>query len=163
MTRHIHSSRSPRLPLMAWTAARGLRRRAISLGRTSCASILLALASCGGTATEQVAEQPPGDTASSEAATRENGERIACAPNNASQMERTCMVERSQTSEGAVLTVRHADGGFRRLLVVEDGRGLVAADGAQPAEVTLVSDDEIEVTIGPDRYRLPATRKAPAS
>ena len=37
---------------------------------------------------------------------------------------------------------------------------VVAADGAEPAEVTLVGQDEIEVAIGDDHYRLPATAKA---
>lgn len=77
-------------------------------------------------------------------------------------MQRVCQVERTQTDQGLVLTIRHPDGGFRRLRVVEDGRGLVAADGAEAARVTLVNEDEIEVVIGKDHYRLPATRRAPA-
>ena len=43
------------------------------------------------------------------------------------------------------------------MLVTHDGRGVIAADGAEPAKVTVVGTDGIEVSIGGDRYRLPAT------
>ena len=33
------------------------------------------------------------------------------------------------------------------------------ADGAEPAKVTIVADHQIEVAIGGDRFRLPATMK----
>ena len=39
---------------------------------------------------------------------------------------------------------------------------MVAADGADPAIVSLVSDDLIEVSLAGDRYRLPATIKGAA-
>jgi hypothetical protein len=55
-----------------------------------------------------------------------------------------------------LLTLRHPNGGFRRLQVMTDGRGVVAADGAQPARVSTVGDSVIEVSIADDRYRLPA-------
>ncbi|HEY0116883.1 MAG TPA: hypothetical protein VGB54_14305, partial [Allosphingosinicella sp.] len=37
-----------------------------------------------------------------------------------------------------------------------DGRGVVAADGAERAEVTIIADDMIEVAIAGDSFRLPA-------
>jgi hypothetical protein len=55
-----------------------------------------------------------------------------------------------------LLTLRHPSGGFRRLQVMTDGRGVIAADGAQPARVSTVGDSLIEVSIAEDRYRLPA-------
>jgi len=39
---------------------------------------------------------------------------------------------------------------------------VVAADGADAASVKVVGADAIEVAIGGDRYRLPATVKGPA-
>ena len=66
---------------------------------------------------------------------------------------RECGVER----EGDMLTLRHRDGGFRRLRIVQDGRGLVSADGAEDAKLTIIDKGLVEVTIGADRYRLPAT------
>ena len=71
-------------------------------------------------------------------------------------------MERSTTQEGLVLVLHHPDGGFRRLLVTTDGRGVVAADGSEQASVAVVGPGMIEVAIGEDRYRLPATVKGQA-
>ena len=73
--------------------------------------------------------------------------------------ERVCEVERTSGPAGLVLTVRAPSGAFRRLLVTRDGRGVVAADGAEPAVVTVIDKSRIEVAIEGDRYRLPATIK----
>lgn len=70
-----------------------------------------------------------------------------------------CVVERSDSPNGLILTIRHDDGAFRRLLVTKDGRGVVAADGAEPAKVRIVGTDRIEVSVAEDRYELPATVK----
>lgn len=86
--------------------------------------------------------------------------RVECALAGAPAFDRICTVERSEGEEGLTLTIRAPDGGFRRLIVTNDGRGVVAADGAIPAIVTIVSDDKIEVAIADDRYRLPATIEA---
>jgi hypothetical protein len=85
---------------------------------------------------------------------------LKCAPGGATSLSRACTVDREETARGLVLTVHHPDGGFRRLLVTRDGRGVIAADGAQPAKVTVVDAGEIEVAVGDDIYRLPATVKA---
>lgn len=104
--------------------------------------LLLALAGCN-------AAVPAGDA---DSADTEDG-RIDCRPAGEADFSRACMVERS----GDELTLRKPDGGFRRLLVARDGRGVVAADGAEPAVVTLLPDRRIEVAIGGDAFRLPAT------
>ena len=70
-------------------------------------------------------------------------------------------VEQSAAGQAVVLTLRHPDGGFRRLQVTQDGRGVAVADGALPAQVSVEGDRQIGVTIGADRYRLPATVSAP--
>lgn len=82
---------------------------------------------------------------------------LDCATADAHAFTRSCVLEREQGDRGLILTIRHADGGFRRLLVTKDGRGVVAADGAIPAEVTITGANQIEVRLGEDRYRLPAT------
>ena len=105
---------------------------------------LLALSACGGSSGGSYAGAGEDD-------------RIECRIGNARLFDRFCTVEADETEEGRVLTVRKPDGGFRRLLVVDDGRGVVAADGAEEAEVTIVDDDRIEVDIGGDTFRLPAT------
>jgi hypothetical protein len=86
--------------------------------------------------------------------------RIECAVEGAASFDRVCLVERATGDEGSILTLRHPSGGFRRLLVTTDGRGVIAADGADEAEVTIIADNRIEVALAGDRYRLPATVKA---
>jgi hypothetical protein len=89
---------------------------------------------------------------------REQAEgRIPCALGGSDSFGTDCTVDRTTTQDGLFLTVRHPDGGFHRLIVTRDGRGVIAADGAQPAKVTIVAPDAIEVAIADARYRLPAT------
>jgi hypothetical protein len=90
--------------------------------------------------------------------TRDEGNRIECRFGGATQFERNCTIER-EGAGGAILVIRKPDGGFRRLRIVSDGRGVVAADGAEPARVTILANDLIEVEIGGDRFRLPATMR----
>lgn len=90
----------------------------------------------------------------------EDDGRIICAPAGNAAFSRQCTLDRVQSAEGLILTVHKPDGGFHRLLVVKDGRGVVAADGAEAAKVTIVADHQIEVAIGGDRFRLPATMKS---
>ena len=84
-------------------------------------------------------------------------DRIECRIGSARQFERFCTYERGRSEGGPTLTLRKPDGGFRRLLVADDGRGVVAADGAEPAVVTIIGEGRIEVEIGGDTFRLPAT------
>lgn len=90
-----------------------------------------------------------------------DAERIDCAVNGARDFTRVCAIERAAGPNGLILVVRHPDGGFRRLQVVTDGRGVVAADGSEVAAVGIAGDKRIEVTLGKDSYRLPATVKRP--
>lgn len=94
-----------------------------------------------------------------EKAEADGGARIACALAGAADFRPVCRVERSRDADGIVLTLHHPDGGFRRLRVTTDGRGVAAADGAEPARVSLSGDRRIEVAVADDRYRLPATIK----
>lgn len=87
------------------------------------------------------------------------GAETPCALAGAKDFSAECTVERSASPDGTILTLHHADGGFRRLLVMKDGQGVVAADGAEPAEVRMSEKSEIEVSLGGDRYRLPAKAK----
>jgi len=103
------------------------------------------LAGCGQAApTGQAAAGAPDD-------------RIDCRLAYSTQFDRFCTIEYGESDAGRTLVVRKPDGGFRRLLVARDGRGVVAADGAEPAQVTIIADDRIEVAIGGDTFRLPAT------
>ncbi|WP_232307475.1 hypothetical protein [Sphingobium chungbukense] len=63
-----------------------------------------------------------------------------------------CPVER----DGDLLTIRHADGGFRRFLIIQNGQSVMPADGAEESSNRRVDGDRTELSVGPDRYRLPA-------
>ncbi|KTE22148.1 hypothetical protein ATE67_05890 [Sphingopyxis sp. H050] len=114
----------------------------------------LLLAGCGGPDNERLAEAEA--RGSKEAA--ESG-RIECALEGAKLFDRTCTVEEMRGADGTVLIVGKADVGYRRLQITTDGRGVVSADGALPAKVTIVGDGVIEVAVGMDRYRLPANTR----
>ncbi len=103
-----------------------------------------ALLACGQAETNHLASVPEED-------------RIECRIGGADQFERFCAIERTQAEGGTILTIRKPDGGFRRLQLTGDGRGVVAADGAEKATVSLFGDRQIDVAIGGDTFRLPAT------
>jgi hypothetical protein len=106
-------------------------------------ALILLLSACGGAAEEK-------------SATLDTDGKIDCRVGADTQFTRFCSLERSKSDQGTLLTVRKPDGGFRRLLTTRDGRGVVAADGAEQAEVTIVGDNLIEVAIAGDSFRLPA-------
>jgi hypothetical protein len=81
---------------------------------------------------------------------------IECRIDGANGFERVCRIEAVDTADGRILTVRKPDGGFRRLRVTTDGAGIVAADGAELAEVRALVDGASEVSIGGESFRLPA-------
>ncbi|MDT9597530.1 hypothetical protein [Sphingosinicella rhizophila] len=110
----------------------------------------LLLASCG---------NPDSGREEAFASAAEDSDRIACAVEGSAVFERRCTVERIQGVDGLTLTLRAPSGGFRRLLVTDDGRGVIAADGADPAIISVRGDNQIEVAIAGDRYQLPATVK----
>jgi hypothetical protein len=120
---------------------------------------LVLLGACGSAGKKAGSPVPgPGEaTIPAPAATADTGdERVDCAVGGGA-FARACTVERVTGDAGLVLTLRAPGGSFRRLLVTKDGRGVVAADGAEPAKVTILGPGRIEVAIGGDRYRLPAS------
>jgi hypothetical protein len=122
--------------------------------RISSAVFLLLLGACG---REQPANSLARVEAQAQADAAEDG-RILCAQAGAT-LKRDCTLEQTQGQGSLLLTVRHPDGAFHRLQVTTDGRGVIAADGAEVATVTVVGTDGIEVALGGERYRLPATIK----
>lgn len=85
----------------------------------------------------------------------ENG-GIECALEGTKLFDRTCTVEEMSGEGGTILVVGRGNVGYRRLQITTDGRGLVSADGAEPAKVSIIGNNMIEVAVGHDRYRLPA-------
>lgn len=86
--------------------------------------------------------------------------RVRCALGGADVFRLDCTMERIAGAEGETLVLGREDAGYRRFRVATDGRGVVAADGAEAARVTIVEDGVIEVAVGADRYRLPATMRS---
>jgi hypothetical protein len=80
-------------------------------------------------------------------------DQIDCAIGGMPDFTKDCAIERS---DGTMLTLRHRDGGFRRLTLEPDGT-IDTADGADGITVQTLSDGRTEVTVGADRYRLPAS------
>lgn len=78
--------------------------------------------------------------------------KTICAVDGAAELAPVC----DRELVDGLLTLRHPSGGFRRLQVMTDGRGVIAADGSEPAKVATVGTSLIEVSVGGDRYRLPA-------
>jgi hypothetical protein len=111
--------------------------------RTSSILALMLLAGCEREPASASAPEPGQDA-------------IECAVDGSPAFAPTCTVERVRGEQGLQLVVRHPGGSFRRFDVLSDGRGLATADGAQAGTVAL-REGGIEVTVGSDRYRFPAT------
>ncbi len=86
--------------------------------------------------------------------------KIECAVNGETDFRRGCETERLSGEAGVTLIIRHPDGGFRRFNVLTDGRGLEAADGFEQAQIEIVEDGKIRVSVGADQYLLPAQVKS---
>lgn len=121
----------------------------ISDRRAAAILVGLLLAGCDGGG---VSDAVSGHGASGKAGAQDDG-HVDCAIGTGATWTRDCWIEQA----GEMLTIRHADGGFRRFRIVTDGRGVVAADGAEGAVVTIDGDRRIAVRAGQDQYRLPAT------
>ena len=80
----------------------------------------------------------------------EKAEHIGCALDHAQQFANDCTLERLPGE----LIVHRPDGGFRRLAMLPDGRGLAASDGNETAVLSL-DKAVLEVVLGDDRYRIP--------
>lgn len=124
--------------------------------RIFSAIFIFALASCGGPP-DSVGPAEPGNVRSGDTGTPagDPGERIACAVGSAPLSE-VCMIDRTPDGADTIVTVRHPDGGFRRLRQSASGQ-ITAADGALPAAVS-VGDGVADITLGDARYRLPLAR-----
>jgi hypothetical protein len=130
--------------------------RTIPMILTAC--LCLAVAACGGD-TEADLQAAEGE-ASKEAALQG---KIECALAGSTDFNRNCTTERVSGSEGQMLVLRHADGGFRRFKILTDGRGLSPADGSDETKIVILKNGMIEVSSGDDKYRLPAAIKGPES
>lgn len=87
------------------------------------------------------------------------GRVIDCALAGAAKFAPDCFAQDSRSGDQRFLTVRHKDGAFRRFQMVDDGRGVIAADGADEASAKWTAEGVLEVSVAGDRYRFPARMK----
>jgi hypothetical protein len=80
---------------------------------------------------------------------------IDCAIGDAVNFTHDCSVERGAQSGEPVLIVRQPDGGFRRFTVLDGGKSLGAAEGAE-APAVAGNGERFDVSVGGNRYRFPA-------
>lgn len=113
----------------------------------------LILVGCG----RAVDNQAIADTEARAVRDAAEGGRIFCALGGASGFRMDCTMDRMESADGTVLVLGRDDAGFRRFRITRDGRGVAVADGAEQAVVRVIEGGMIEVTVGEDRYRLPAT------
>jgi hypothetical protein len=117
---------------------------------------LMLLAACSGPAPDDTATPSP-----TQGAAAAGEQTIECAIGGAAYLGRDCKVEETSMDGTKILVVRHPDGGFRRFAILNDGRGLATADGAEQAE-TSIEQGYLDVSVGSDRYRFPATIRTDA-
>lgn len=127
----------------------------MSLRTFSLLPFLVLLAACGRPDNEKLAEAE--EDLAEEAAAQG---LVECALGDGALFSRVCETERISGPEGTILVIHHPDGGFRRFVILTDGRGLAAADGFDDTEVAIIADGMIEVASGGNRYRLPAAVKS---
>jgi hypothetical protein len=84
-------------------------------------------------------------------------ETVPCAFGDAKKFTDKCPVERSSAEGKNFATIWHPDGGFRRLEVIDGGKGYSAADGADVVEGG-PNGREVEVMIGDDHYLMPGAQ-----
>ncbi len=143
------------LPRLLPSGLRGGRAASARFAGLTGACIAL-LAACGGPHAEKPAEPAP-EASNQTVISQPETPKIHCAAPGSSDFAAACTIDRTATPTGVILTLRHPDGAFHRLQITRDGRGVIAADGAEPAKVTPLGPDRIEVELGGSRYRLPAT------
>jgi hypothetical protein len=84
-----------------------------------------------------------------------HGDMIDCALASAPNFTHDCTVERVKQAGATLLIVYHPDGGFRRFKLLDGGKSLAAADGAEALAIAR-SPDRVDVSVDSDRYRFPA-------
>ncbi len=104
--------------------------------RISSLALAALLASCGSGSSvpKQIADAPDAD-------------RVDCAIGEGA-LARDCALERT----GETITVRHADGSFRRFEIDAKGQ-FGSADGAEEVAGKRGADGSVDVSIGERRYR----------
>ncbi|RZK03871.1 MAG: hypothetical protein EOO76_01215 [Novosphingobium sp.] len=113
--------------------------------------VVLALAACGKGRDTQPAPVP----------TKTEENHVSCAPAGARDFAPACTREIAQSPDGETWVIRHPNGGFRRFVLIDGGKRIATADGADEVAATRIGSD-LEVRVANDRYRFPAAADAAA-
>ena len=88
--------------------------------------------------------------------------RVACAVGGAKVFTPVCTLDALHEANKEIWVVHHPDGGFRRFQILDNGKIIATADGAFEVQAARVGS-ELEVKVGDDRYRFPATPETDSS
>jgi hypothetical protein len=132
---------------------RGSCRTPLSLGlsraaRVACLSLLLVACS-----------EKPRDATRQTTHDLVEDNHVRCALAGAADFAPVCTVETSRGPDGEVWIIRHPDGGFRRFVLIDGGRRIATADGAEEVKADRLGAD-LQVRVANDRYLLPAAPDA---
>ena len=93
------------------------------------------------------------------------GSVVPCRTGGAMAFTPGCTMEWRAAAPGVearILVLRHGDGGFRRLVVSNDGTRINVADGAEPLQAAAPRGGTVDIAVGDAAYRLPvAELRAP--
>ena len=120
------------------------------------ATLLLALAACSSKAGDH------GAASGLFGSNDKPAESVPCALADAKTFTAVCTIERTSQDGKVNLIVRHPDGGFRRLVVLDGGKGYAVADGSDESVIE-PNGKEIEVTVADDHYLFPAPAPSAAA
>ncbi|ALE16603.1 hypothetical protein AMC99_01309 [Altererythrobacter epoxidivorans] len=82
------------------------------------------------------------------------GEVIQCAIGAGAEFAPSCTYQ--EREGGREVVVYHPDGGFRRFSMLPGGAGVASTDGAEQVIQGMMGNN-LEVTVGEDRYLFPTT------
>ena len=85
--------------------------------------------------------------------------KVLCALNGVTNLTAVCTHTVIEAAGSTQLLLEGPEGDFRRFTILKDGRGLETSDGAEPASISLLDGGKIEVSVGQDKYVLPAKVK----
>lgn len=93
------------------------------------------------------------------APTKKEENHVSCAPAGARDFTPACTREIGRGPDGETWVIRHPNGSFRRFVLIDQGRRIATADGADEVVATRVGGD-LEVRVANDRYRFPVKSDA---
>jgi len=115
--------------------------------RLGATVLLMALAGCGKPASDPVSE-----TSAAAKAAGTAPDLVPCAMGE--ERPKPCAREIVAGPDGPIWIIRRSDGGFRRFAIIDNGRRIATADGADEVRAERASD-YLDVRVANEFYRFP--------